>query len=226
MSLRATVWNENVHESKDPRIAQVYPKGIHGAIAEALEENGICARTATLDMPSHGLTKEVLDATDVLVWWGHVAHAKVDDAVVSYAADRVLEGGMGLVVLHSGLGSKLFRALVGTQKSEVVYRPCGSPETLWAVDPTHPVTRGLGFTRLELPHEESYGELYDIRMPDAIPFLSWFGNADVFRSGYAYELGRGRVFYFGPGHEEYPIYYMPQVRAVLARAVRWAGREI
>lgn len=225
MSIRVTVWNENIHETKSPEVARVYPKGMHGAIAEALTEAGMDARTATMEMPEHGLTEEVLSRTDVLVYWGHVAHAAFDDGVAERVANRVREG-MGLVVLHSGLGSKIFRKLVGTEKSAVVYRPCGEPEILWVADPTHPVMKDIGFTRLSLPHEPTYGEVYDIEQPDEIPFISWFGNADIFRSGYTFERGKGRIFYFGPGHEDYPIYYMPEIRRVLVNAVKWAAREI
>lgn len=225
MAIRVTVWNENLHEQKNPAVAAIYPKGMHGAIAEGLADAGMITRTATLDEPEHGLTEEVLRDTDVLVWWGHIAHAKVEDAVVARIIKRVQEG-MGLVVLHSGLGSKLFRSLVATEKSEVVYRPCGEPETLWVVNKAHPVAQDLPFTQLELPHEPTYGEIYDIAKPDELVFISWFENADVFRSGYTYTRGEGRIFYFGPGHEEYPIYYRPEIRQVITRAVRWTAKEL
>ena len=97
--INVTVWNENVHE-KDERIAKVYPEGIHGAIAKMLGRNEeLKIRTATLGMEEHGLTQEVLDDTDVLIWWGHMAHAKVSDEVADRVCKRVLDG-MGLIVLH------------------------------------------------------------------------------------------------------------------------------
>ncbi len=74
MAIRVTVWNEYLHEVQFPEIAEVYPKGIHGCIADFLREAGMEVKTATLKEPEHGLTQEVLDNTDVLIWWGHMAH--------------------------------------------------------------------------------------------------------------------------------------------------------
>lgn len=110
---RVTVWNEYRHERQEERIRQVYPNGIHVQLASFLSAAGLDTRTATLDEPEHGLTEEVLNNTDVLVWWGHVAHQEVSDEVVNRIHKRVLEG-MGLVVLHSGHMSKIFIKLMGT----------------------------------------------------------------------------------------------------------------
>ncbi len=110
---RVTVWNEYRHELSDEKVAKIYPEGIHGALAAMLEEGGFEVRTATLDEPEHGLTEEALGATDVLLWWGHVAHDEVSDEVVERVHGRVL-GGMGLIVLHSGHFSKIFTRLMGT----------------------------------------------------------------------------------------------------------------
>ena len=104
--IRITVWNEFRHEQTNPQIAAIYPQGIHGAIAGYLKTHAdLEVRTATLDEPEHGLTDEVLAATDVLTWWGHMAHGEVDDVIVERVRRRVWEG-MGLVVLHSGHLSK------------------------------------------------------------------------------------------------------------------------
>ncbi|MGN6200292.1 ThuA domain-containing protein, partial [Humibacter sp.] len=112
--MRITVWNENFHETTQPDIAAIYPNGIHSAIAEGLvarlPDAGI--RTATLQQPQHGLDPETLDATDVLLWWGHMKHDEVDDEVVERVQQRVLAG-MGLIVLHSGHFSKIFKRLMG-----------------------------------------------------------------------------------------------------------------
>lgn len=220
-TIRVTVWNEGRHEKRSPKIAAVYPQGIHGAIAEHLAAQGdMVVRTATLDEPEHGLTDEVLADTDVLIWWGHMAHDDVSDSVVDKVQARVL-GGMGLIVLHSGHFSKIFKRLMGTNCS-LIWREIGEKERVWTVAPGHPIAEGLG-PYFEIPHTEMYGEFFDIPQPDALIFISWYPGGEVFRSGCAYYRGRGKVFYFSPGHETFPIYYQPEVRRVLANAVRWAA---
>jgi len=141
-SIRVTVWNEFRHEKSDPKVTALYPRGIHGAIAEFLASQGFETRTATLDEPEHGLTQEVLDNTDVLMWWGHMAHGEVSDEVVARVHERVLAG-MGLIVLHSGHFSKIFRALMGTT-CNLKWREIGEKERLYVVEPGHPIAQGLG----------------------------------------------------------------------------------
>jgi trehalose utilization protein len=216
--LRATVWNEFRHEREGGEAARVYPDGIHAAVASALGEDGIEARTATLDEPEHGLTEQVLDQTDVLFWWGHAAHDEVRDAVVDCVCERVL-GGMGLVVLHSGHFSKPFKRLMGTT-CDLKWRH-DDRERIWTVAPGHPITEGLP-EHFEL-EEEMYGEPFDVPPPDETVFVSWFAGGEVFRSGLCYTRGRGRIFYFRPGHETNGSYHDPNVRRVLQNAARWAA---
>jgi len=219
--IRVTVWNEGRHEKTSPEIAKVYPQGIHGAIASALRaQPGFEVRTATLDEPEHGLTQDVLANTDVLTWWGHMAHGDVKDEIVDRVHQRVL-GGMGLIVLHSGHFSKIFRRLTGTNCS-LKWREIGEKERVWVVAPGHPIVEGLG-EYFELPHTEMYGEFFDIPQPDVQVFISWYPGGEVFRSGCCFYRGRGKVFYFSPGHETFPIYYQKEVQHVLANAVRWAA---
>ena len=217
---RVTVWGEHRQERTDAPVRAVYPDGIHLVIAEGLSGAGFEVRTATLDQPDHGLTDEVLAATDVLTWWGHVAHGEVDDAIVDRVQRRVLDG-MGLIVLHSGHHSKIFKRLMGTT-CDLSWREAGERERVWVVDPAHPIAEGLGdgFT---IDAEEMYGEHFDVPAPDRLVFISWFEGGEVFRSGCCYERGRGRVFYFRPGHETHPTYRNPGVRRVIANAVRWAA---
>lgn len=218
---RVTVWNEGRHEKSHAEVAKVYPKGIHGAIAEGLVGKGLPnVRTATLDDPEHGLTQEVLDQTDVLLWWGHMAHGDVKDEVVDRVFNRVLQG-MGLIVLHSGHFSKIFKRLMGTT-CNLIWRELGDKERLWVVNPGHPITAGLD-AYFELPHEEMYGEFFDIPSPDELVFVSWFQGGEVFRSGCCYHRGSGKVFYFRPGHETFPTYYNDTVRQVIYNAVLWAA---
>jgi trehalose utilization protein len=219
--LRITVWNEGRHERQDPRIAAIYPGGIHSAIADGLREHGFThVRTATIDEPQHGLSQSVLAETDVLTWWGHQAHDEVSEAVVQCVHERVLDG-MGLIVLHSGHFSRIFKRLMGTS-CELKWREADEHERLWVVEPGHPIAAGLGQT-LEIEREEMYGERFDIPAPETLVFVSWFPGGEVFRSGCCYTRGRGKIFYFRPGHESYPTYFHAGVRRVIANAVRWAA---
>ncbi len=220
MNPRITVWNEFRHEKKNPKVAEIYPDGIHTAVAKPLRDAGFEVRTATLDEPEHGLAKDVLDSTDVLLWWGHMAHGEVSDEVVDRVQARVLEG-MGLIVLHSGHFSKPFKRLMGTS-CDLKWREAGERERLWVVAPGHPIAAGLG-EFFEVPEAEMYGEHFDIPAPDALVFVSWFGGGEVFRSGCCFYRGRGRIFYFRPGHETYPVYYQAEVQRVIQNAVRWAA---
>ncbi len=219
--LRVVVWGENVHEHTDPRVGALYPHGMHEAIADGLRALRPAANvtTATLQQPDHGLDEARLAATDVLVWWGHRAHDQVKDAVVDRVQQRVLEG-MGLVVLHSGHFSKVFRRLMGTSCS-LVWREAGERERLWVCNPGHPIAQGID-RQFELPAEEMYGEPFQVPAPDEQVFISWFQGGEVFRSGCCWTRGNGRIFYFRPGHETYPTYHDANVRRVLANAVEWA----
>lgn len=217
---RVTVWNEARHEKRNAKVASVYPEGIHGAIAAGLQQHGFDVRTATLDEPEHGLTQEVLDNTDVLTWWGHIAHGDVQDEIVARVQQRVLDG-MGLIVLHSAHFSKIFKRLMGTT-CDLKWREANDKERLWVVEPGHPIVEGIG-EYIELDAEEMYGERFDIPAPETLVFVSWFTGGEVFRSGCCYQRGRGKIFYFRPGHETYPTYFNEQVIRVIANAAGWAA---
>ncbi|WP_369361723.1 ThuA domain-containing protein [Priestia megaterium] len=217
--INVTVWNENRHEQKNPVVREVYPEGIHGAIAGFLQESGFNAKTATLDEVEHGLTEAVLKETDVLIWWGHLAHDEVDDVVVKKVQQRVLDG-MGLIVLHSGHFSKIFKTLMGTS-CDLKWREADEKERLWVTDPSHPVTEGIS-EYIELEREEMYGEHFDIPTPDELVFTSWFEGGEVFRSGCTYKRGNGKIFYFRPGHETYPTYHNKDIQRVIMNGVKWA----
>ena len=221
--LRVTVWGENVHERRDDSVRAIYPDGMHTAIAAGLEEllgDRVRVRIATLQEPEHGLTPEVLDDTDVLTWWGHAAHGEVQDAVVDRVQAAVL-GGMGLLVLHSGHESKLFQRLLGTSCS-LRWRNDGERELVWTVDPAHPIAAGVPHP-IVIEAQEMYGEQFDIPAPDELVFISSFAGGEVFRGGCSFFRGAGRIFYFSPGDQEYPVYFHPDVRRVLANAALWAS---
>ena len=226
--IRALVWNENVHERENEAVRAVYPNGIHAAVAAALgegEEDGIAieVETATLDEPDHGLAAERLARTDVLLWWGHKAHGQMEDAAVERVCERVWQG-MGFVALHSAHFSKPFRRLMGSPCA-LRWREAGERERLWVVNPSHPIAQGVG-PCLELEHAEMYGEPFSVPEPEETVFVSWFQGGEVFRSGLAWRRGAGRVFYFRPGHETYPVYHHEGVRRVLRNAVRWARNPV
>jgi trehalose utilization protein len=220
--LRVTVWGENVHERREEAVAARYPRGMHGAIGDgigALLGDSVRVRTATLEEPEHGLAQPVLDDTDVLTWWGHIAHDEVADGVVERVHEAVL-GGMGLVALHSAHYSKIFRRLLGTSCS-LRWRNDGERELVWTVDPAHPVAAGIPHP-IVIEAQEMYGEVFDIPSPDELVFVSSFEGGEVFRSGCGFHRGAGRIFYFSPGDQDYPVYHHPDVRRVIANAVKWA----
>ena len=220
MSIRVTVWGENVHEHKNATVKAIYPTGMHTCIADALNHDaGITARTATLDQPEHGLTEAVLAETDVLTWWGHMAHGKVEDAVVERVHTRVLQG-MGLIVLHSGHFAKIFKRLMGTSCA-LKWREVGERERLWVCNPGHPIAKGLPEC-IVLNNEEMYGEPFGIPDGETV-FLSWFEGGEVFRSGVCWNRGAGKVFYFRPGHETYPTYHNAEIQQVIRNGVHWAA---
>jgi len=222
--IRVTVWHEHRHEKTSEAVAKVYPQGMHTVMKDAIEEQlgqSVTVGTALLDDgPDHGLSDEVLANTDVLTWWGHCAHEDVSNEVVDRVQKRVLEG-MGLLVLHSGHHSKIFKRLMGTGCG-LKWREAAEKERLWVVNPAHPIVDGIG-DHFEIEHAEMYGELFDIPEPDELIFISWFEGGEVFRSGCTFTRGKGKIFYFRPGHETFPIYYQAEVRKVLGNAVRWAA---
>jgi trehalose utilization protein len=218
---KVTVWGEFRHEKKNETVKKIYPDGMHNVIAAGLRKAGFDVKTATLDEPEHGLTEAVLANTDVLTWWGHVAHGDVKDEIVDRVQKHVVERGMGLIVLHSGHMSKIFRRLMGTT-GNLKWREANELSRIWVVNPAHPIAAGVG-EFFELPQEEMYGEYFDIPHPEDLVFISWFEGGDIFRSGCCWRRGKGRVFYFQPGHETYPIYHDPNIQRVLANACNWAA---
>lgn len=216
--IRVTVWNEYVHEREYEGIAKVYPKGIHGCIADFLDtDEDITVRCATLDMENQGISEEMLENTDVLIWWAHARHEEITDENVRLMQEAVL-GGMGLIALHSAHCSKIMKALMGTTMS-LNWRNNDS-ETLQCVKTLHPIANGVPSV-IDIPHEEMYSEWFDIPKPDDIVFEGTFSKGEKFRSGVTFTRGYGKIFYFQPGHEEYPIYFMPEIQRIITNAVHW-----
>lgn len=222
--IRVTVWNEGIHEKKHPRVQAVYPDGMGRVIARYLEtQPGIASvHCSELADPEQGVGDDILDKTDVMTWWGHMAHDQVTDENAARVQKRVLQG-MGLIVLHSGHMSKPFLRLMGTGcfLKWREHGDHGEKERLWVVDPAHPIVEGLP-EYIELPNTEMYGEPFGIPQPDQLVFISWFQGGEVFRSGCCWHREAGKVFYFRPGHETFPIYHNEEVLKVIYNAVRWA----
>lgn len=218
--LRVTVWNEFKHERELEAIRKVYPEGIHGCIAEFLgKEEDFSVRTATFDMEEHGLTEEVLADTDVLIIWSHALQDEFSDEVAKRVQKHVLAG-MGLIALHSAHYSKIMKNLMGT--SMTLKWKHGESERLWCIAPTHPIAAGIPEV-VDIPEEEMYGEFFDIPKPDDVIFTGWFSNGYVFRSGCTFSRGYGKIFYFQPGHEEYPIYRIPEIQQIIKNGVRFCA---
>ncbi|MBQ4338732.1 MAG: ThuA domain-containing protein [Clostridia bacterium] len=218
--IKVTVWNEGLHEKLSKTVAGIYPAGIHNCIKSFLSsQEDIVVRTATLSDKKCGLSDEVLDDTDVLIWWGHMAHEKVPDKIAAKVAQRVLDG-MGFIALHSAHYSKPFKLLMGTSCS-LNWRE-GDRERLWTVNPSHPIAKGVP-PFINIPVEEMYGERFDIPEPEQLVFIGWFAGGEVFRSGCCWQRGLGRVFYFQPGHETNPTYHDENIQRIIINAVRWAA---
>lgn len=219
---RVTVWNEGVHEPREPEVRAVYPDGIGSVIAAAIRGAGHPVQVRGLRDAGQGVDDDTLAQTDVLIWWGHLAQEELSAERAAAVRDRVLDG-MGFVVLHSGHYAPPFRLLMGTS-CMLKARDEGQEERVWVVDAAHEIAAGLPES-FSIPQVEMYGEPFDVPRPDALVFLSWFSTGEVIRSGCAYHRGRGRIFYFRPGHETYPIFYQPEVQQVLRNAVAWASRD-
>ena len=220
--IRVLVWNEFRHEIKKEAVRAIYPDGIHQAIANFLGCDDISVRCAWLDMENCGITKEILDETDVLIWWGHMAHSEVPDSVADLVRDAVLSG-MGAIFLHSAHHSKPFKRLMGTS-ANLTWRESGDSEILWVIEPQHPITRGIDRC-FKLEHEETYGEPFVIPTPDKLLLIGAFSGGEVFRSGCLYERGNGKIFYFQPGHESFPTYYNESVQTIIRNAVRYVAPD-
>lgn len=222
--LQVVIWNEFLHEKSSPAVGAIYPQGIHATLRSALEQQlggSLQIQTATLEEPEHGLPAERLAKTDVLLWWGHAGHERVEDEIVARVQQRVWEG-MGFIALHSAHNSKIFRRLMGTS-CMLRWREAAERERVWVIDPGHPIVAGIENEHFDLPHSEMYGEFFDVPPPDELFLLSWFEGGEVFRSGSVWKRGKGRVVYLSPGHESFPIYHNPNIQRLIANAVLYAA---
>lgn len=222
--IKVTIFNEFLHEQEDERVKAVYPNGIHNQLKSFLESDDVVVRTV-VEYDSErkvitdcGITDELLDDTDVLIWWGHVGHQHVPDEIVEKCYKHVLNG-MGAIFLHSAHHSKLFKKLMGTS-CNLKWRD-GEKERLWNINPIHPIMQGIG-EFFDVPAEEMYGEMFDIPTPDELLMIGTYTSHEVFRSACTWQRAYGKVFYFQPGHESNPTYKIPEVQTIIKNAVQWA----
>jgi trehalose utilization protein len=202
--------------------AGVYPEGINGAIAKYLRTlPNLEVRAASINDPEQGIAKSALDSTDVLIWWAHRTHKEIDDGRALEAVRQIRERGLGFIAIHSAHYAKIFKMILDSACDLGGWRVGGKPESLKCVAPTHPIAQGVGdFT---IPHTEMYNEPFKVPPPEATIFLSTWEGGEEFRSCNTWTAGRGRVVYFRPGHETYPIYFQEKPLRVIANAVLWCA---
>ena len=218
--INVTVWNEYGEDQKKPAVASIYPDGLHKTIQAFLDKDEeINASVSIITDNEQGLSLDLLNNTDVLIWWGHTQHEKVEDQLAKRVIDQVRRG-MGIVFLHSAHKSKPFMGLLGTS-GFLSWREADEKSRVWTVTPTHPIAKDIP-PQFLIKQEEMYSEPFGIPEPETTVFISWFEGGNVFRSGVTFRREYGKIFYFQPGHETYPVYHQKEVQQVIINAVKWA----
>ena len=225
---KVVVWSEGT-ANVDPASKKVYPDDINTAIAEGLkplEAGGWEIVIASLNDPEQGLSEERLASTDVLIWWGHKKHGEVKDELVNRIQKRVNEQGMGFIGTHSAHFSKPLKRLLGTRCSWREYVDDGTSVEIIVKEPNHPICKGV--KNFKRPRIERYGEPFAVPTPESVPLEGIYtkpdGTTETARMGLCWTVGKGRVFYFTPGHETYDDYYRPEIRRIFVNAVGWAAQ--
>ena len=224
---KVAVWSEGT-ASVDSGSKDVYPNDINTAIAEGLQPlaaSGWEVVKASLNDPDQGISDALLNDTDVLIWWGHKKHGDVKDELVSKIVARVKAGKMGFIATHSSHFSKALKKLLGTACSWGDYKADGTSVQIIVKEPSHPICKGV--KDFKLPKIEYYGEPFAVPTPEAVPLDGVYtrpdGQTQHGRMGLCWTIGKGKVFYFTPGHETYNDYFRPEVRRIFINAVEWAA---
>ncbi len=224
-SRRVVVWAEGTAPDD-----KVYPQDVNTAIAEGLKQLGSRwqIEIAGLKDPEQGCSADSLQRCDVLIWWGHKKHGEVKDECVDRIVRRVRDEGMGFISLHSSHFAKPNKRLMNTACSWGAYVIDGCKLKVVVRQPGHPIAKGL--KDFILPQVERYSEPYAVPDPEAVPFEGVYvypdGKEEKTRVGLCWTIGKGRMFYFAPGHETYRDFYLEEVRRLLANAVEWAAPNV
>lgn len=216
--MRVTLFTELSRSMSKQEAMLSYPEGMNACLYNFISnEHDVKMIVHTANDDGSALTDEILAETDVLIWWGHNYHATVADTVIERVTDFVNRG-MGLIALHSAHKSKIFMRLLGTS-ADLLWREADERERLWVVDPSHPIAKGVSGQYVEIPHEEMYGEPFNIPTPDELVFIGWFQGGEVFRSGCVFKRSRGKIFYFQPGHETNAVYNIKEIQRIILNAI-------
>jgi trehalose utilization protein len=100
------------------------------------------------------------------------------------------------------------------------YRGDGAPGHITTLLPDHPIAAGLPL-KWDVAQTEMYDEPFHVPRPDTVVFEERWDKGEYFRSGCVWQVGKGRVFYFRPGHETYPVFKQAEPLRVLENAARW-----
>lgn len=213
------VWSEGTAP------AAVYPNDINGAIADALNKlpGGYVVKTASINDLEQGVGQAALDEAAVLFWWGHKKHNEIPDATVARIVARIKDG-MGFVALHSSHFAKPLKAALNASGAWKEYRNDGKPHRITVADPRHPLARGVqAFT---ISKEERYEEPFVVPAPDAVVLSGVHeANNNAARQLMTWTVGKGRFVYLRPGHEEFPVYFMPEMKRILRNCALFAAGD-
>ena len=114
-----------------------------------------------------------------------------------------------LVVPNCGLGS---------------WRADGAPSHVEVKAPDHPIAKGVP-ARFDVKQTEMYNEPFTVPAPDTVVFAESWDKGEKFRAGCCWKVGEGRVFYFRPGHETYPVFHQPETLQIAHNAALWVGKR-
>ena len=105
------------------------------------------------------------------------------------------------------------------------WREDGKPSHVTTLLPNHPLAAGLPLEWTILK-TEMYKAPFHVPKPDASVFEEKWDAGESFQSGSVWTVGKGRVVYFRPGHESYPVYKAAEPLKVVENAVRWCASEL
>lgn len=125
---------------------------------------------------------------------------------------------------------RVFKFPDGREKLQVQLPNCvfpnwrndGKPSYIQTLLPSHPIAAGVSAT-FTLPKTEMYAEPFHVPAPDEVVFEERWETGEWFRSGSVWNLGKGKVFYFRPGHETFAVFLEEAPLRIIENAVLWLG---